>query len=89
MEGHTSVQKSRRGAVSTRSKRSPQKSVASRTTSKKPSTRRGKSTRNKKAVEVQESVQEDQPVDEENADEAEMGEELNENLKGLHDEYDK
>ena len=79
------MQKSRRGAASARSKKSPQKSVASKATSKKQASKRGKSTRGKKAaVEVQESVQDEQPmVEDENVDE-----ELNENLKDLHEEYD-
>lgn len=56
LEGQASVPKSRRGAASTRSKKSPQKSVASKATSKKQVSKRGKSTRGKKTVE---SVQDD------------------------------
>lgn len=76
--------KGKRAAASARSKKSPQKSVASRATSKKQASKRGKSTRGKKATEVQDSVQDEQPM----ADEENVGEDLNENLKELHEEYD-
>ena len=68
---------------STRSKKSPLKSVVSKATSKKPVSKRGRQSRSKKAETIQ-SEEEEQPEESVNK----IADELNQDMKDLTDRYD-